>query len=57
MITHWGAGLEGGLTGAAGGASPGDTDITSGSIEAMPLGVVAFVGRTLKGPLDEPEYL
>jgi hypothetical protein len=54
VITHWGAGLEGGLTGAAGGASPGDTDITSGSIEAMPLGVVAFVGRTLKGPLDEP---
>lgn len=54
MITHWGAGLDGGLAGAASGASLGETDISSGGIEAMPLGVVAFVGRTLKGPLDEP---
>jgi hypothetical protein len=53
VTTHWGAGLEGGLAGTALGASIPDTQ-TGGTLEAMPLGLVAFVGRALKGPLDEP---
>lgn len=53
MTALEGSGPEGGLASAAVPASLSESHPSSG-IEAAATGVVAFVGRTLKGPVDEP---
>lgn len=54
MTAQQGSGLAGGPPDAACPASVPEPAEGHGAIRPLPRGVVAFVGRTLKGPLDEP---
>lgn len=55
MTAQQGPGLTGGSSGAAAPASFPDIATSTGAvIKPAALGVVAFVGRTLKGPVNEP---
>jgi hypothetical protein len=49
-----GSGFQFGLSGTSAPASLPEGDRAGTGIEPAPLGVVAFVGRTLKGPVNEP---